>query len=163
MKNLSPSALQGLSSCDVASNSARSVSIAALSVPEAKYWSQFTSGKPIRVAWAGSCSRRVADWSLGNKVSASKTTRCSGCCQRCAWSLARIAARTEASCVAREPGGGGAAQSARRILDSRSRSDRGLSSVDIVARAEAWQPDCSQVAGQIQRETCGRLGGRSGI
>jgi hypothetical protein len=36
----------------------------------------------MRVAWAGSCSRRSENWRPGNAVRASKTTRCSGSCQR---------------------------------------------------------------------------------
>jgi hypothetical protein len=74
----------------------------------------------MRVAWAGSCSRSSVDWRPGNAVSASKTTRCSGSCQRCARSCARIVARPDPGCVPGAAKADCSLHSRRRILDSRS-------------------------------------------
>jgi hypothetical protein len=110
-----------------ASNSATRVSIAESSVAAAKYLSQFTSGKPMRVAWAGSCSRSSLAWRPGNSVRASKTTRCSGSCQRCVRSCARMAVRAAVRAAESSMQGDGLLQSARRILDSRPRLNTGTS------------------------------------
>jgi hypothetical protein len=107
----------------------------------------------MRVAWAGSCSRSSVAFRPCSSVSASKTTRCSGSCQRWAWSFARIAARVDEWCVPRGSNGGGSVHTARRILDSRSSTSCGLGLVDIVAQCEGRRSDCSQVARQIQRGT----------
>ncbi len=74
---------------DVSSSSATRVSSAESSAGAA----QFTPGKPMRVAWAGSCSRSSVAERDGRAVRASKTTRCSGSCQRCGRSFARMVAR----------------------------------------------------------------------
>jgi hypothetical protein len=144
---------QRLGSRDVGSNSATRVSIGESSAVAAKYFCQFTSGKPMRVAWAGSCSRSSVPWRPGSSVSASKTTRCSGSCQRRARSSARIAARPDAWSAPGGPNAAGPLQSARRTLDSRSSTSCELVSDDISARGEGQRSDCSQVARQIQRET----------
>jgi hypothetical protein len=75
----------------------------------------------MRVAWAGSCSRSSLASRPGNRVRASKTTRCSGSCQRCVRRSARMVVRFAARAAGSSMRGDRLLHIARRILDSRSR------------------------------------------
>jgi hypothetical protein len=148
------------------SNSVTRLSIAESSAVAAKYRSQFTSGKPMRVAWAGSCSRSSVASRPGNSVRASKTTRCSGSCQWCLRSCARMTVRLAAraagssmrddwlladgplKCAATKPK---SEQSARRILVSRSSTREQNTAGEL-----RWEPPESGTEVYAALETTGR-------
>src|SRR5271156_6385318 len=96
----------------------------------------------MRVAWAGSCWRSSATFRPGSSVRASKTTRCSGPCQRWARSCARIAgraARADAWSVPEGSNADGLVQRARRILDSRSNGS-GTERKELLGSTELGSP-----------------------